>query len=207
MSVNVTYEQYQALLATVTELSDRLQKEEDNSQQLDNIWLLISAFLVFFMQLGFGMLEAGGVRPKNTVNILFKNIIDTAISAVFYTIAGYGLAEGAGNRFIGTEKFFLKGVEKLEIPFFLYNWAFSATTSTIVSGCVAERTSFLAYLIYVIYDTIAINPFVVHWMWSYEGWLSPYNNQFDKFLGIGALDFAGSGVVHLCGGTAGFVGA
>jgi len=172
---------------------------------VDMLWTLNSAFLVFFMQLGFGMLEAGSLRPQHTVNILVKNIVDTAISIIFYALLGFPLAHGrSGNDFIGGAGYFwLDGIDHALLAYFLYNWAFSATTSTIVSGCVAERTAFISYILYVIYDTAVINPPIVHWMWDAHGWLSPFRAEpYAKPewpLGVPAIDFAGSGVVHLSG--------
>ncbi len=153
------------------------------------------------------MLEAGSVRPHNAVNILFKNVVDTAVSAIFYWLLGYGLAEGDEHWFLGGSKFALQGVMPKELSFFLYNWAFSATTSTIVSGLVAERTSMIAYMLYVAWDTVVINPVVVHWHWSTNGFLSPYHTHGQPFLDSGSYDFAGSGVVHMAGGFAGIVAA
>ena len=176
---------------------------------VDTSFLLMSAYLVFFMQAGFAMLCAGSVRSKNTMNILLKNVLDACAGAIAFYIFGFGVAYGVGgkdNHFIGTGNFGLDGFT--DWGSFLFQWAFAATAATIVAGSVAERTQFVAYLVYSVSLTALIYPVVVHWVWSTEGWLSAFNTLDDEPLfGIGMVDFAGCGVVHMVGGLAGLAGA
>mmetsp|Transcript_31004 Transcript_31004/g.52394 ORF Transcript_31004/g.52394 Transcript_31004/m.52394 type:complete len:504 (-) Transcript_31004:328-1839(-) len=185
----------------------------------DVMWVLICGTLVFFMQAGFAMLEAGAVRSKNAVNILFKNLIDGAISAICFWILGYGFAYGnTKGGFIGVSLYALSGDEfdlndtdQLNFQSFFFQWAFAATAATIVSGCVAERCKLEAYFIYSAVLAIWIYPVVVHWCWG-QGWLSPFADQSYDYLFDGKesnnfIDFAGSGIVHATGGIAGCVAA
>eukprot|EP00244_Chara_vulgaris_P000116 TRINITY_DN1015_c0_g1_i14.p1 TRINITY_DN1015_c0_g1~~TRINITY_DN1015_c0_g1_i14.p1 ORF type:complete len:484 (-),score=90.59 TRINITY_DN1015_c0_g1_i14:2355-3806(-) len=175
---------------------------------INDAFVLFSAFLVFLMQAGFAMLCAGSVRSKNTINILLKNLLDACVGAVAWYTTGYGFAFGTDNEngFIGNNFFALDGVGELnKYIFWLFQWAFSAAAATIVSGSVAERTVFAAYLGYSFFLTGFVYPVVVHWVWNGEGWLSALNT--DAFRGLGVIDFAGSGVVHMVGGIAGFWGA
>ena len=132
---------------------------------VDTRFLLMSAYLVFFMQAGFAMLCAGSVRSKNTMNILLKNVLDACAGAIAFYIFGFGVAYGVGgkdNHFIGTGNFGLDGFT--DWGSFLFQWAFAATAATIVAGSVAERTQFVAYLVYSIALTAFIYPVVVHWV-------------------------------------------
>ena len=139
------------------------------------------------------------------MNILLKNILDACAGAIAFYIFGFGVAYGVGgkdNHFIGTGNFGLDGFT--DWGSFLFQWAFAATAATIVAGSVAERTQFVAYLVYSVSLTALIYPVVVHWVWSTEGWLSAFNTLDDEPLfGIGMVDFAGCGVVHMVGGLAG----
>ncbi|MBD3260327.1 MAG: ammonium transporter [Candidatus Altiarchaeales archaeon] len=192
-------------------LADEL-STASNTQAIDTIWTLLSAFLVFFMQPGFAMIEAGFTRAKNTVNILMKNIMDLATGSIAYYLAGYGIMFGAGTMFFGTQHLMLDGIgpESMtgSIPtyaFWIFQAVFAATAATIVSGAVAERTKFIAYLAYSFIITILIYPLVGHWIWG-GGWLStgeliPHLTQFPL------IDFAGSTVVHSVGGWAALAGA
>jgi len=179
----------------------------------DTQYLLTSAYLVFFMQAGFAMLCAGSVRSKNTKNILIKNVLDACVGAFAWFLFGYGFAFGTTdglkpNSFIGSGNFAMKGIESsYDVAYFLFQWAFSAAAATIVSGSVAERTRFEAYLGYSFFLTAFVYPCVVHWCWTTEGWLGPWRENGAKLLGTGMLDFAGSGVVHMVGGFAGLMGA
>jgi Amt family ammonium transporter len=162
----------------------------------------MAAFLVFFMQAGFGFLEAGFVRSKNVVNIMAENLMDTTATTVGFIIAGFGLMFGAGNLFFGTEWFFLNGIPEvypgLTIPtlaFFFFQFAFSAAASTIASGLMAERTDFKADLAYSFIVGLLIYPIFGHWVWG-GGWLAE----------LGYVDFAGSSVVHLVGALVGLTG-
>lgn len=166
---------------------------------LDTFWVLIAAFLVFFMQAGFGMVEAGFIRAKNTTNILTKNFLDFCMASLGYFIFGYALMFGPGNGFLGTKGWFLVGAESgADIPlfaFWLFQAAFCGAAATIVAGGMAERMKFQAYLIYSFLISAFIYPVIGHWVWG-GGWLS----------GLGFADFAGSGVVHTTGGVAALIG-
>lgn len=181
--------------------------------------MLSSAYLVFFMQAGFAMLCAGSVRSKNTKNILIKNVLDACVGALAWFYFGYGFALGEAsngklNSFIGSGNFAMKGVSgNTGIAMYLFQWSFSAAATTIVSGSVAERTKFEAYLGYSFFLCAFVYPVVVHWGWSGQGWLGPWrcegssNGCGPLLAGSGMLDFAGSGIVHMTGGVAGLVGA
>jgi len=174
---------------------------------IDTAWLLIAAFLVFFMQAGFAMLEAGFVRSKNVANILMKNVLDVSVGAIAFWAVGWGLAYGfsgdATNGFVGTGQFFLVGFD--DWPSWIFQFAFAGVAATIVSGAMAERTAFRAYLFYTVFITAFIYPVVVHWAWDGNGWLSAFKD--DPIGTNGYIDFAGSSVVHVVGGFAGLMGA
>eukprot|EP00614_Pseudopedinella_elastica_P027744 CAMPEP_0172616228 /NCGR_PEP_ID=MMETSP1068-20121228/62787_1 /TAXON_ID=35684 /ORGANISM="Pseudopedinella elastica, Strain CCMP716" /LENGTH=512 /DNA_ID=CAMNT_0013421589 /DNA_START=35 /DNA_END=1573 /DNA_ORIENTATION=- len=185
--------------------------------ELNTMWLLIGAILVFFMQTGFAMLEAGSVATRITNTILLKNVMDASLGAVIFAAVGYGFAygdtsgHGVGHRVIGKTLFFLEDKDFSDGTGYLwaswlFQWAFAATTATIVSGAVAERVTFGAYLCYSIVLITLVYPVVVCAMWSSEGWATSWRDG-DKLFGCGAVDFAGSGVVHLTGGVAALVGA
>jgi Amt family ammonium transporter len=168
---------------------------------LDTFWILFAAFLVFFMQAGFGMLEAGLVRTKNAANVLTKNVLDFSFAALGYFIFGYAIMYGTAGLLVGTEGWFLFGVTSPVdgVPveaFWLFQVVFAGAAATIVAGAVAERMKFVAYLAYSFILTAFIYPVVGHWVWG-GGWLS----------GLGFHDFAGSTVVHGVGGISALVGA
>lgn len=191
---------------------------------LDSIFLLIASVLVIFMNAGFGMLETGFCRQKNAVNILSKNLIVFALATVVYWAIGYALMYGEGNSFIGLQGFFFSGssvpytgeesfemISKVvdgetvdvkvatavpEAISFLFQVAFAATAATIVSGAVAERIRYDAFLIFSVFLVAISYPITGHWVWD-GGWLSE----------MGFSDFAGSTVVHSVGGWAALVGA
>ncbi|XP_074289913.1 ammonium transporter 1 member 3-like [Silene latifolia] len=184
--------------------------EESVESSINTIYLLFSAYLVFVMQLGFAMLCAGSVRAKNAMNILLTNVVDAVVGSISYYVFGFAFAFGTGsgsNSFIGTHFFALHDVPdgKYDYSFFLYQWAFAIAVAGITSGSIAERTQFSAYLIFSFFLSGFVYPIAAHWVWSSPGWLSPSGNNL--FLGSGAIDFAGSGVVHLVGGIAGLWGA
>jgi len=172
---------------------------------VDQMWVLFAGFLVFFMQGGFTMLEAGMVKHTNVQNILFKNIMDACIGAISFFLFGYCLAYGNdadSNGFIGMND---AALSSGDYNGFFFQWAFAATAATIVSGSVAERCRLDAYFVYTMALTTWVYPVVVHWMWSNTGWLSPFNE--DPLIEGGVIDFAGSGVVHMVGGWSGLIGA
>ncbi|KNA03036.1 hypothetical protein SOVF_213020 [Spinacia oleracea] len=176
---------------------------------VDTTYLLFSTYLVFAMQLGFAMLCAGSVRAKSTMNIMLINVLDAAAGSLSYYLFGFAFAYGApSNPFIGRRFFALNDVPEpgFDYSFFLYQWAFAIAAAGITSGSIAERTKFVAYLIYSSFLTGFVYPVVSHWFWSAEGWGSPFNTG-NLLFGSGAIDFAGSGVVHMVGGIAGLWGA
>jgi len=168
---------------------------------LDTVWVLLGAFLVFFMQAGFGMVEAGFIRAKNTCNILTKNFVDFCVASLGFFLIGYGLMFGKGNGFTGLEGWCLAGLDDRVnggLPlyaFWLFQAAFCGAAATIVAGGMAERMKFKAYIIYTIVISAVVYPLIGHWVWG-GGWLSK----------MGFMDFAGSAVVHTTGGIAALVG-
>ena len=180
----------------------------DLTAALDTAWLLLAGILVLFMQAGFGLVESGFIRSKNVTNILMKNALDLSFGAIAYWAVGFGLAYGTTEfidiRFFGGGSFFFGG-EDADYATFFFQFAFAATAATIVSGAVAERTKFAAYLIYTVVITAVIYPVVTHWVWG-DGFLSAYASEI-QFGDNGMIDFAGSTVVHSVGGWAALVGA
>ncbi len=187
------------LIISTTGLAQEL---EEIHTAINTIWVLLAAFLVFFMQAGFAMVEAGFTRAKNAGNIVMKNIMDFSVGSIIYWAVGFALMFGAGNSFIGYSGFFLSDSFShlgLDIPiaaFWIFQAVFAATAATIVSGAMAERTNFSGYLGYSIFITGLIYPIVGHWIWG-GGWLEE----------LGFIDFAGSTVVHSVGGWAALAGA
>ncbi len=175
---------------------------ESNAIAINTIWVLLAAFLVFFMQAGFALVEAGFTRAKNTGNIIMKNLMDFSAGSLIYWAIGFAIMFGAGNAFMGISGIFLSGSFEhlgLDIPlaaFWIFQAVFAATAATIVSGAMAERTNFSGYLIYSVVISGFIYPIVGHWIWG-GGWLS----------NLGFVDFAGSTVVHSVGGWAALAGA
>jgi len=177
---------------------------------LNAIWVLVAAILVIFMNAGFGMLETGFCRQKNAVNILAKNLIVFALATIAYWAIGFSLMFGGDNPFIGGGGWFLSSTDPgtygltpfpagLPIPvFFLFQAAFAGTAATIVSGAVAERIEFSAFLLFSLLITGIAYPITGHWVWAADvGWLNK----------MGFADFAGSTVVHSVGGWAALMGA
>jgi Amt family ammonium transporter len=182
----------------------------DTTSAVDSTYLLFSAYLVFAMQLGFAMLCAGSVRAKNTMNIMLTNVLDAAAGALFYYLFGFAFAYGTpSNGFIGKHFFGLKRIPEIgfDYDFFIFQWAFAIAAAGITSGSKAERTQFVAYLIYSAFLTGFVYPVVSHWVWSADGWASPTRTSGSLLFGSGIIDFAGSSVVHMVGGIAGLWGA
>jgi Amt family ammonium transporter len=172
----------------------------------DYVWTLVAACLVFFMQAGFAMVEAGFTRAKNAVNIMMKNLMDFSMGSLFYWAIGFGLMFGASKTgFFGTTGFFLSdfevGGDPWVLAFWMFQVVFAATAATIVSGAMAERTKFTGYLMYSAVLSALIYPIFGSWAWGSlfngSGWLE----------GLGFIDFAGSTVVHSVGGWAALAGA
>ena len=183
----------------------------------DTVWTMIAGFLVFFMNLGFAMLEAGLQRSKNAVNILMKNFVVFSVSSISFFIIGWGIMFGDGNDFFGIkgllfvsgqdnspatgENYFgvYKAISWASVPLwakFFFQLVFAGTSATIVSGAVGERIKFKSFLIFSFLMVALIYPVVGHWIWG-GGWLNK----------IGFLDFAGSTVVHSVGGWSALTGA
>lgn len=169
---------------------------------LNTVWVLIAGFLVFLMHAGFTCVEVGFTQAKNSVNIIMKNIMTVSIGVLMYYIMGFALMFGQDSMgFIGTSGFLLSNPTQFDfgIPlegFWFFQAVFAATCATIVSGAMAERTRFSAYLYFTILVTAVVYPIVGHWVWG-GGWLST----------LGFVDFAGSTVVHVVGGVSALVGA
>lgn len=169
----------------------------------DTIWIAICTVLVFFMQTGFAMLETGFTRKKNSCNVIMKNIMDFAVGSIFYWILGFGIMFGATTGVVGVIDLFSNGdysAASQTIPqpvFMAWQLVFCATSATIVSGAMAERTAFKSYLIYSAVMSAVVYPISGCWIWNADGWLAQ----------LGFHDFAGGTAVHLLGGSAAFAGA
>ena len=172
---------------------------------VNTIWVLVGAALVFFMQAGFAMVETGFTRAKNAGNIIMKNLMDFCIGTPVFWLVGFGIMFGAGNGFFGkiggiaTEANYGSAMLPDGVPFWaflIFQTVFCATSATIVSGAMAERTKFSAYCIYSLLISLVVYPVSGHWIWG-GGFISQ----------MGFHDFAGSCAVHMVGGVAAFVGA
>ena len=170
---------------------------------INTTWVLIAAALVFFMQAGFAMVEAGFTRAKNSGNIIMKNLMDFCIGTPLFWLVGFGNMFGSSSGFFGGIDLFTRGDYSSILPegvtffaYFIFQTVFCATSATIVSGAMAERTKFSAYCIYSAIISLIIYPLSGHWIWG-GGWLSQ----------LGFHDFAGSTAVHMVGGICAFIGA
>jgi Amt family ammonium transporter len=188
---------------TIASNADAIKAVQANA---DYVWTLVAAALVFFMQAGFAMVEAGFTRAKNAVNIIMKNLMDFSMGSIFYWAIGFGLMFGATKTgWFGTSGFFLSdfspGGDPWVLAFWMFQVVFAATAATIVSGAMAERTKFVAYLMYSALLSAVIYPVFGSWAWgglfNGGGWLE----------GLGFIDFAGSTVVHSIGGWVALAGA
>lgn len=180
---------------------------------LNVVWTLVAAVLVFWMQAGFAMVETGFTRAKNSVNILMKNLMDFCIGSIAFYVIGFGLMFGAAKSgLVGTDLFFMKGIvgsgggSEWGWTFMIFQTVFAATSATIVSGAMAERTKFKAYLVYCVAICLFIYPIYGKWAWGSlfdangTGWLQNLSTG-------GFVDFAGSTVVHSIGGWLALAGA
>lgn len=177
--------------------------KKDPGVALDYVWVLICGFLVMFMQAGFAMVETGFCRAKNAINLMAKNLMDFVMGSLGFFAIGYTILKGTDlGGIIGIGPLFLTGDQYDVSKYLDFFWqmVFAATAATIVSGAVAERLKFSAYLIYSLVISLFIYPLYGHWVWG-GGWLSKLP------FGMGHLDFAGSGVVHTIGGFFGLAGA
>lgn len=182
----------------------------DLALSLDTVWMLLAAMLVFFMQPGFALVEAGFTRTKSTANILMKNFVDFTLGSILFFAIGFGLMFGTGA-FTGMPNFFKVDFLEMDLPiegFLVFQTVFCATAATIVSGAMAERTKFHMYLIYTICISVLIYPISGHWTWG-GGWLM--NGEEGSFMtnlfGTTFHDFAGSTIVHSVGGWIALIGA
>ncbi|CAG0890717.1 unnamed protein product [Darwinula stevensoni] len=165
---------------------------------IDDLYLLTMSIIIFFMQAGFAFMEAGAVRSKNTVNILIKNLLDMLIGGIAYWLIGFPLAFGSeGNFFLSYNFWANNNLPVKEYGHWFFDFVHAATASTLVSGSMAERCNFYAYLVYSFIITGFIYPVASHWAWHPQGWLKR----------TAFKDYAGGGVVHMLGGTCALVGA
>jgi Amt family ammonium transporter len=173
---------------------------EELAISLDTVWMLLAAMLVFWMQPGFALCEAGFTRSKNSVNILMKNFVDFILGSLLFFFVGFGFMFGSdGAGFIGAPNWGDLSFYKGDLPvegFLVFETVFCATAATIVSGAMAERTKFNMYLVYSAVISLLIYPVEGHWTWG-GGWLSE----------LGFHDFAGSAIVHSVGGVLALIGA
>ncbi|MDD5561696.1 MAG: ammonium transporter [Candidatus Omnitrophica bacterium] len=176
---------------------------ENLQAPVDYVWVLVCGFLVFFMQAGFAMVEAGFCRAKNATNLMAKNTIDFTVASLIFMAFGFAFMMGDDyHGLIGTTGWFLHGSNYDVGRYLVFFWqlVFAGTAATIVSGAIAERLKFKAYFLYSLAVTAIIYPIYGHWVWG-GGWLSKIP------FGLGHIDFAGSGVVHTIGGFVGLAGA
>jgi Amt family ammonium transporter len=187
---------------------------EDLKGAMNHMWLILCGALVFLMQAGFCMLEAGCCRAKNVQNIMLKNLIDVCLGTICWYVVGwmfaYGFKDEDHSQFAGSKEAFGSGFliaddNGIQTPTdkplnWFFQWAFCSAATTIVSGGVAERINFRVYMLFTIVMTTVIYPCIVGSTWSGKGWLGTVNN-------VGFFDFAGSGIVHMTGGVGALVGA
>ncbi len=174
---------------------------------INTMWVLITAFLVFFMQAGFMMLEAGFGRTRETINVLLEGVIDTCLCGILFWAWGFAWMFGSGNGFIGNQYYFLHGIPETygstgvaTLAYFLFQFAFADCTSTITSGAMLGRTGFIGDLLYSFVVSGVMYPILGHWAWGPDGWLNTIKPA-------AFHDFAGSTVVHTIGGMIALAGA
>jgi len=204
------------LFFTVVHAADAEVKAADIVNPINTLWTLVAAFLVFGMQVGFTMLEAGFCRSRETVNVLMECIVDTCLCGILFFAFGFSFMFSHGNGFIGYHWFFLQGVPTTYetsgvafLAFWLFQFAFADTCSTITSGAMIGRTGFVGDLLYSVAVSGFIYPIVGHWAWGPDGFLALMGSDghFLPWLGTGFHDFAGSTVVHTIGGFIALTGA
>lgn len=182
---------------TAADIASLTAQMENMTVVINSMWISLNTFLIFVMQAGFAMLEAGTIREKNVQGNLVKNLLDVIICTATFFFFGYGFAFGEDvGGFIGNSLFAADGFEGTDnYMLFVFHWCFASTAATIISGSLAERTHIAAYVVTSAFTTAFTYPVVAHWVWG-GGWLSE----------LGYHDFAGDGPVHMVGGIAGFVG-
>src|SRR6476660_5076789 len=191
-------------------------KAADIVNPINTVWTLVAAFLVFGMQVGFTMLEAGFCRSRETVNVLMECIVDTCLCGLLFFAFGFAFMFSHGNGFIGYHWFFLKDVPATYestgvafLAFWLFQFAFADTCSTITSGAMIGRTAFVGDLLYSLAVSGFIYPIIGHWAWGPDGFLATMGSagNFLPWVGTSFHDFAGSTVVHTIGGFIALAGA
>jgi ammonium transporter, Amt family len=191
-------------------------KGNDIVNPLNTVWTLVAAFLVFGMQVGFTLLEAGFCRSRETVNVLMECIVDTCLCGLLFFAFGFAFMFSHGNGLIGYHWFFLQDVPATYegtgvafLAFWLFQFAFADTCSTITSGAMIGRTGFVGDLLYSVAVSGFIYPIIGHWAWGPDGFLATMGSDGNFFasLGTGFHDFAGSTVVHTIGGFIALAGA
>ncbi|MGI8962711.1 MAG: ammonium transporter [Bryobacteraceae bacterium] len=196
--------------------ADPALKGNDIVNPINTVWTLVAAFLVFGMQVGFTMLEAGFCRSRETVNVLMECIVDTCLCGLLFYAFGFAFMFSHGNGFIGYHWFFLQGAPTTYestgvafLAFWLFQFAFADTCSTITSGAMIGRTGFVGDLLYSVAVSGFIYPIIGHWAWGPDGFLATMGSAgyFLPSLGTGFHDFAGSTVVHTIGGFIALAGA
>lgn len=190
--------------ALATDIASLAEEVKAVHSGVDFVWTLVAAFLVFFMQAGFAMVEAGFTRAKNATNIIMKNLLDFSVGSLAYWAVGFAIMFGVNpTGWFGTSGFFLHGIDgdPWTYAFWMFQVVFCATAATIVSGAMAERTKFVGYLMYSFLISALVYPVFGSWVWGAAfkggGWLG----------NLGFIDFAGSTVVHSVGGWAALAGA
>jgi ammonium transporter, Amt family len=204
------------LFFTVVHAADAEVKAADVVNPVNTLWTLLAAFLVFGMQVGFTMLEAGFCRSRETVNVLMECIVDTCLCGILFYAFGFSFMFSHGNGFIGYHWFFLQGAPTTYetsgvafLAFWLFQFAFADTCSTITSGAMIGRTGFVGDLLYSVAVSGFIYPIIGHWAWGPDGFLAMMGSDghFLPSLGTSFHDFAGSTVVHTIGGFIALAGS
>jgi Amt family ammonium transporter len=210
-----TVDQSTFINSTITELT------AGPYQDVTVNYVLSSAYLVFFMHCGFAMLSIGCVRARFAKHIAILILVDACASGVGFYLFGYAFAWGdhannadgstSQNRFIGSQYFALSGLPHNQYYLWVFQWSFAATACTIVSGAIAERTKFETYILYSFFMAAWVYPVLTHSIWSTAGWAGMFRSNpptpgYNLLIGVGAIDFAGSGAVHMVGGYAAAAG-
>uniref|UniRef100_A0A183CPC2 Ammonium transporter n=1 Tax=Globodera pallida TaxID=36090 RepID=A0A183CPC2_GLOPA len=202
------------LMANLSDQLFNLQKEldtmkKDMTANNDAFFNCAMALIIFLMQCGFAFLEAGAVRSKNCTNIIIKNVLDSLLGVIAYATVGWALAYGTNplpmlEPYFGFSQFGMAGTT--DFSKFLFQFVFCATASTIISGAVAERAEFACFLTYSLAITAFVYPVLTHWGWTKQGWMAS-GFAVDETHRVTYVDFAGSGMVHVCGGTISLIAA
>ncbi|KAL3074246.1 hypothetical protein niasHS_015076 [Heterodera schachtii] len=203
------------LMANLSDQLTNLQKEldtlkKDMTANNDAFFNCAMALIIFLMQCGFAFLEAGAVRSKNCTNIIIKNVLDSLLGIIAYAAVGWALAFGSNplpvlEPYFGFSQFGMVGTT--EFSKFFFQFVFCATASTIISGAVAERAEFACFITYSLAITAFVYPVLTHWGWTKQGWMAASGFVVDDAHQVTYVDFAGSGMVHVCGGTISLIAA